>query len=157
MRQTHVLRKIVLASLFVVLPSPLYFVAWWTNFEALPPFRETPELDYYYAHWYLPLLSEHFLKILFFVVIGVLSTVAIVICLEKLRHSRVLTFLWLYSIGCYSSFVFTALWRLPSKSNPWFEWLLGLIFISLFSVVLPAMVAFLVSLLWLAVSSLLEA
>ncbi|MGI6379812.1 MAG: hypothetical protein ACOX2R_03375 [Anaerolineae bacterium] len=158
MRQTHVLRRIVLASLFVVLPSPLYFVAWWTNFQALgPPFRTPPEVDYYYDHWYLPLLSEHWLKIVVFVIMGVLGTAAVVGVLSMGRRGRLLTALWLWLVGCWSSLVFTSLWGLPNRIDPWVEWLLGLAFISTISAVLPAMVAFIVSLFWLAISSLVKA
>jgi hypothetical protein len=122
-----------------------------------PPASIPPELDYYGGRWYLLLLLEHLPKVLAFATVGVLATIAVTWCLGEGRRGRLLTALWLWFVGCWSSLVFTALWGLPNRIDPWLEWLFGLTFISLFSAVLPAMVAFIVSLFWLAISSLVKA
>lgn len=142
----------VLALSFAILITPVYFVAWWTNFQALgPPFRTPPRLDYYYANWYIPLIVEHLPKVLTLGILICILTITFLVRIKNRRRWRLVMGLWFWFVGFGSSFILVPLWN-PQYFLTSFAGLVASQILSLLASLVPGIVGILVAIMWLLVS-----
>jgi hypothetical protein len=153
----HPFQRWSVALIFATFITPLYFVCWWINAQALALSNAvTPKVQYYAANWYLPLIMDRLNIVLSWGLIFLAATTTVLIITHQ-KHFRswsLLMGLWFWLAGCGSTFIISPL---RDIARNWVFWdsldnLFAYIFVAGLAGIIPCIVGLFVSFIWLLIA-----